>query len=61
MQEFLSALCLIVVIEGLLLFTMPVAWKRMVEQLFSLPTAQLRAIGGVPLVLGATALWMVRR
>ncbi len=60
MQEFLSALCLIVIIEGLLLFAVPTAWKRMVEQLFSLPTTQLRAIGGVTLVLGAIALWIVR-
>lgn len=60
MHEFLSALCLIAVIEGLLLFAAPAAWKRMVEQLFSLPTAQLRAIGGVTLVLGAIALWIVR-
>ncbi|MBB3923324.1 MULTISPECIES: DUF2065 domain-containing protein [Xanthomonas] len=60
MHEFLSALCLIAVIEGLLLFAAPTAWKRMVEQLFSLPTAQLRAIGGVTLVLGAIALWIVR-
>ncbi|SOT96819.1 hypothetical protein CFBP6762_01572 [Xanthomonas arboricola pv. fragariae] len=59
-HEFLSALCLIAVIEGLLLFAAPTAWKRMVEQLFSLPTAQLRAIGGVTLVLGAIALWIVR-
>ncbi|MEC3888707.1 DUF2065 domain-containing protein [Xanthomonas campestris] len=60
MQEFLSALCLIAVIEGLLLFAVPTAWKCMVEQLFSLPTTQLRAIGGVTLVLGAIALWIVR-
>ncbi|MFB8923453.1 DUF2065 domain-containing protein [Xanthomonas arboricola pv. juglandis] len=44
----------------MLLFAAPAAWKRMVEQLFSLPTAQLRAIGGVTLVLGAIALWVVR-
>ncbi|MCS3809301.1 DUF2065 family protein [Xanthomonas sp. 4461] len=60
MHEFLSALCLIAVIEGLLLFTAPTAWKRMVEQLFSLPTAQLRAIGGVTLLLGVIALLVVR-
>ncbi|WP_115528219.1 MULTISPECIES: DUF2065 domain-containing protein [Xanthomonas] len=60
MHEFLSALCLIAVIEGLLLFAAPTAWKRMVEQLFSLPTAQLRGIGGVTLVMGAIALWIVR-
>ncbi|WP_115510672.1 DUF2065 domain-containing protein [Xanthomonas arboricola] len=60
MHDFLTALCLIALIEGLLLFAAPTVWKRMVEQLFSLPTAQLRAIGGVTLVLGAAALWVVR-
>ncbi|KAB0535394.1 DUF2065 domain-containing protein [Xanthomonas cissicola] len=60
MHDFVTALCLIVIIEGLLLLTVPVAWKRIVEQLFSLPTSQLRAIGGGMLVLGAIALWIVR-
>ncbi|MBZ3929903.1 DUF2065 domain-containing protein [Xanthomonas citri] len=60
MHDLVTALCLIAVIEGLLLLAAPTAWKRMVEQLFSLPTAQLRAIGGVTLVLGAIALWVVR-
>ncbi|WP_017160897.1 DUF2065 domain-containing protein, partial [Xanthomonas phaseoli] len=46
MHDLLTALCLIVVIEGLLLFAAPRQWKLMVEQLFSLPTAHLRAIGG---------------
>ncbi|MEA5123234.1 DUF2065 domain-containing protein [Xanthomonas floridensis] len=60
MHDLLTALCLIVVIEGLLLFAAPRQWKHMVEQLFSLPTAHLRAIGGVTLALGAIALWIVR-
>ncbi|MBB4130410.1 DUF2065 family protein [Xanthomonas sp. 3075] len=60
MNDFLTALCLILVIEGLLLLTVPTAWKRMVEYVFSLPIAQQRAIGGVTLVLGAIALWIVR-
>ncbi|MCC4587092.1 DUF2065 family protein [Xanthomonas sp. NCPPB 1067] len=60
MHDLLTALCLIFVIEGLLLFTMPIAWKRMIDQLFSLPISQVRAIGAVTLVLAATALWIVR-
>ncbi|KAB7766221.1 DUF2065 domain-containing protein [Xanthomonas maliensis] len=60
MHDLLTALCLLFVIEGLLLFAMPIAWKRMIDQLFSLPTAQVRAIGAVTLVLAAAGLWIVR-
>ncbi|WDI94795.1 DUF2065 family protein [Xanthomonas campestris] len=61
MQEFLSALCLVAILEGLMLFVMPDAWKRMAEQLLRLPSVQLRLFGGITLVLGTAALWIVRR
>ncbi|KQQ84906.1 hypothetical protein ASF73_00845 [Xanthomonas sp. Leaf131] len=60
MHDLLTSLCLVAVIEGLMLFAAPDAWKRMAEQLLSLPSAQLRVFGGITLVLGAIALWLVR-
>ncbi|MCC4602439.1 DUF2065 domain-containing protein [Xanthomonas campestris pv. badrii] len=60
MHDLLTALCLIFIIEGLLLFAVPIAWKRMIDQLFSLPVAQVRAIGAVTLALAVIGLWIVR-
>jgi len=56
MHEFLSALCLVLVIEGLFLFAAPKAWQRIVEQMRELEPRQLRIIGGVMVGLGVVAL-----
>ncbi len=60
MHDFLAALCLVAVLEGLFLFAVPYQWKRMAEQLLQLQGQQLRAFGGVALVLGLAGLWLVR-
>ena len=60
MSDLWSALCLVVVFEGLLLFAAPAAWKRTVEQMLQLSDEQVRRIGGMVLMLGLVALWMVR-
>ncbi|WP_374248713.1 DUF2065 domain-containing protein [Thermomonas sp.] len=60
MSDLWSALCLVVVFEGLLLFAAPAAWKRTVEQMLQLSDEQVRRIGGVVLMLGLVALWLVR-
>lgn len=59
--ELLSAVCLVVVLEGLFLFVAPAAWKRAAEQLHALPDRQLRVIGAVFVGAGLLALWWVRR
>ena len=60
MSELLSALALVAVLEGLLLFVSPGGWKRAVEQLHALPDARLRVFGAVVLALGLVSLLLVR-
>ena len=60
MHELLAALCLVLVIEGLLLFAAPQAWKQIVEQMRELEPRQLRIIGGVMVGVGVLALQFVR-
>jgi len=60
MNELWSALCLVVVFEGLLLFAAPGAWKRTAELLHAMPNSRLRAVGGVVVVVGLLALYAIR-
>lgn len=60
MNELLAALCLVLVIEGLLLFVSPAGWKRVIEQAMQLSDRQLRRYGGVMVVIGLLALQLVR-
>jgi len=59
--DLLAALCLVAVIEGLLLFAAPAAWRRAASQLASMPDGRLRTVGGIVLVLGLASLWAVRQ
>jgi len=60
MGDLWSALCLVAVLEGLLLFIAPGGWKRMVAQLQEMPDRQLRVIGAVSICLGLLALYFIR-
>ncbi|QNH13638.1 DUF2065 family protein [Xanthomonas sp. SI] len=60
MHDLIAALCLMIVFEGLVLLVAPEAWKRLVQQMLAMPTAQLRASGGVAVAVGLLALWWVR-
>lgn len=60
MHDFLSALSLAAVIDGLVLFVAPLAWKYLVEQLLDLYDSQLRVFGGVIVAIGLLALWWIR-
>ena len=59
-DDLLAALCLVLVLEGLLLFAAPGLWKQAVAQLLERPDQALRAAGGVMIVLGLVALQFVR-
>jgi len=58
--DLLAALCLVVLIEGLLLFAAPNAWKRTVADLLAQPAGRLRAMGGAMVIVGLVALYFVR-
>ena len=60
MSDLGAALCLVAVLEGLVLFAAPGAWKRAMAQMLATPERQLRTIGGVVLAAGLVALWWLR-
>lgn len=57
--DLAAALCLVVVIEGLILFAAPGAWKRMAEQLQRIDESTLRFVGGGMVLIGLIALKIV--
>jgi uncharacterized protein YjeT (DUF2065 family) len=54
-----SALCLVLVLEGLFLFVAPSLWKRMAEQMRQLDVRQLRVVGGVMVGVGLLAVKLI--
>lgn len=60
MADLWAALCLVAVLEGLVLFAAPGAWKRAAEQLQQMPDEQVRRVGGIVLILGIVSLYLVR-
>ena len=60
MNDLWAALCLVAVLEGLFLFIAPGAWKRAAEQLHGMPDQRLRLVGGILLMIGIVALYLVR-
>ena len=60
MQDFLVALGLVLVIEGVLYALMPDAMRRMAARAALLPSATLRNGGIVALLLGVGLVWLAR-
>lgn len=58
--DLFAALALYLVIEGLLPFASPSAWRRSLELLARLSDAQLRVFGLTVVVSGLTLLVLVR-
>ncbi|OOG56615.1 DUF2065 domain-containing protein [Rhodanobacter sp. C03] len=52
MHQLLTALCLMMVIEGLLLFAAPQGWQAMVREALKLPPRTLRLYGAGVMVVG---------
>lgn len=57
--DLVAALCLVLVLEGLLLFAAPAAWKRMAEQLQRIDERTLRIVGAGMIIVGLIALNLV--
>jgi hypothetical protein len=57
--ELVAALCLVLVIEGLILFVAPGAWKRMAMRLQEIDERTLRIVGAAMIVCGLIALRLV--
>jgi uncharacterized protein YjeT (DUF2065 family) len=51
-MELLAALCLVLVVEGLMPFLAPKAWRETVTKVAQFTDGQLRMIGLICIVLG---------
>lgn len=60
MSDLWAALCLVLVLEGLMLFVSPDGWKQMALRLQELPAQQLRIGGAIMVVVGLLSLQFVR-
>jgi uncharacterized protein YjeT (DUF2065 family) len=59
-HDLATALCLVLVIEGLLPFLSPGTWRGLMAQLLGSDDRSLRLAGLVSMLLGATLLYLVR-
>ncbi len=60
MTDFLTALGLVLVIEGAIYALFPDGMKRMMAVALALPAARLRAMGLAAAAIGILIVWLVR-
>ncbi len=60
MKDFLTALALVLVIEGIAYALFPGAVKRMMESVRVLPDGTLRGAGLLAALAGLGAVWLIR-
>ena len=60
MTDFLAALALVFVIEGLLFAAVPGMTKRTLASVLEAPDGTLRTIGLISAVLGIALIWLIR-
>ena len=59
-QSLATALCLVLVIEGLMPFLAPATWKRMLAAVSLMGERQLRVAGLLYMLMGAACLYLIR-
>ncbi len=60
MSDFLVAVGLVLVIEGLIFAAFPQAAKRLATQALATPDGSLRTAGVVAAILGVLLVWLMR-
>jgi hypothetical protein len=60
LADFLTALGLVLVLEGLLYAAFPEPMKRAVAAILQMPAGSIRTIGLVAAVIGLAVIWLVR-
>lgn len=60
MSDFLTALALVLVIEGLFLAVLPHRFRQLVEMMNQVPPEALRIGGLVAAMIGVFAVWLIR-
>ena len=58
-QDFATALCLVLVIEGIIPFLAPGRWRSLAEQLARVDDRTIRLVGLASMVSGAGLLYLV--
>lgn len=59
-QELLTALALVLVLEGIVPFLSPSGWKQAVMQLLRVSDQTLRLVGLSSMIVGVVLLYLVR-
>jgi len=59
-QDLLAALCLVLVIEGIMPFLAPSSWRNMMLAVGQTNDKNIRVLGLVSMLLGAGLLFLVR-
>ena len=60
MNELLTALALVMFIEGLMPFISPVRWREAFSRIMALSDGQIRFIGLIAMLLGLSGLFLLR-
>lgn len=60
MSDLWAALCLVLVLEGLMLFVSPTGWQQMARRLLEIEPKQLRIGGALMVIVGLICLQIVR-
>jgi uncharacterized protein len=58
-MEILAALCLVLVVEGLMPFLAPKAWRETVTKVAQFSDGQLRMVGLICIVVGLLSYWLM--
>ncbi len=60
MSELLAALCLVLVVEGLMPFLAPARWRETMQRIIQMSDGQLRTIGLACIVAGLVGYWVMQ-
>lgn len=59
LDTFLQAVCLVLILEGIVPFLNPGRWRKLVAHLAAISDKQLRVIGLASMLIGAGALFLI--
>ena len=60
LKEVATAICLMLVLEGIMPFLSPSRWRSMVEVIATVDDRKMRRIGLLSMTIGAVALFFIR-
>jgi uncharacterized protein YjeT (DUF2065 family) len=58
-ESLLKAVCLLLIIEGVIPFLYPAKWRSLVDKLATIDDRQLRIMGLVSMLLGVALLYLI--